>query len=188
LAKKAKASGAFMDALNEFGRESGLYRGIGIRSFGKDLSSPFEVMIQLEAKGKSLRINNVGYGVSQALPVVVELMERPNNSYIGMQQPEIHLHPKAQAALGEVLFYAATTKTHHFFVETHSDYIIDRFRVKTRENGKLGNVAQVLFFERSSKGNCIHRMVIGDSGEYPSEQPDRFRNFFLNEHKRILGL
>jgi len=157
-----------------------------VTRFGKDSAAPFELTVTLGTK--ALRVNSVGYGVSQVLPVVVELLTHGKKSWLAIQQPEVHLHPKAQAALGDVLFHAATDESHTLFVETHSDYLLDRFRLSMLDHKHPNGFAQVCFFERSQEGNHVYPMVIDSSGEYPDDQPPGFRAFFLAEQKRILGV
>ncbi|TDY61260.1 AAA ATPase-like protein [Aminivibrio pyruvatiphilus] len=186
LPKGSKKSNPFKNALEDFGENSGLFKSVGVTQFGKDSSSPFELTVKLGTK--DLRVNSVGYGVSQVLPVVVELLVHGKNSCLAIQQPEVHLHPRAQAALGDVLFHAAVEESQTLLVETHSDYLIDRFRLNMRDRENLKDFTQVLFFERNQNGNCVIPMVIEPNGEYPEEQPLGFRNFFLAEQKRILGV
>ncbi len=186
LPRGKDATNAFRKALEAFGEDSGLFQAVGITQFGDDSASPFELTVTLGAK--ALRVNSVGYGVSQVLPVVVELLTHGRMSWLAIQQPEVHLHPKAQAALGDVLFHAAIDESQTLFVETHSDYLLDRFRLSMREQKHPKDFAQVIFFERTQDGNCIYPMVVDATGEYPENQPPGFRKFFLAEQKRILGV
>lgn len=186
LSRRGNKTAAFRKALEAFGNDSGLFQSVGVTQFGKDSSSPFELTVKLSEK--ALRVNSVGYGVSQVLPVVVELLTHEKGSLLAIQQPEVHLHPKAQAALGDVLFHAAIDESQTLFVETHSDYLLDRFRLSMREHKHPDGFAQVIFFERSTDGNHVFPMVIDSSGEYPEDQPPGFRSFFLSEQRRILGI
>ena len=183
---RKKGSTSFRAALDTFGKKSGLFSTVGVSQFGKDSSAPFELIINLSTSSP-LRINSVGYGVSQALPVVVELLDRPNKTWFTVQQPEVHLHPRAQAALGDVFFQVASTQEKVLFVETHSDYLIDRFRLNYRKNAPGEDFGQILFFERVDAGNLITQIKILQDGEYPEKQPKGFRSFFLEEQRKILG-
>jgi len=176
----------FKKALDAFGADSGLFESVGIAQFGKDSASPFELTITLTAK--ALRVNSVGYGVSQVLPIIVELLTHGKGSWLAIQQPEVHLHPRAQAALGGVLYHAASRASHTLFVETHSDYLIDRYRTAIRESKDSAGSTQVVFFERTDTGNHAYPMLLDSSGDYPENQPPGFRSFFLKEQKRILGV
>ncbi len=98
------------------------------------------------------------------------------------------MHPKAQAALGDVFFHLATEDKKRFFVETHSDYIIDRFRLNLRRNPDAKVNAQVLFFGRNAAGNYVKPIEILPNGEYADDQPKEFREFFIHEQLDLLGL
>lgn len=176
----------FKKVLESFGKASGLFKQVKIKNFGRDASSPFEVHILLSKS--PLRINSVGYGVSQALPVVIELIARSRNTWFAIQQPEVHLHPKAQAALGDLLFELMQKDSKSFIIETHSDYTIDRFRLNYRHKQNIQLQSQVIFFERTAQGNKVHILDILQNGEYPEDQPVAFRDFFIKEQMNILGL
>ncbi len=175
----------FADLLQAYGESSGLFEGVMAHSFGKDPAAPFEVQIQL--KEQRLNIGNVGYGVSQILPVIVELLTRPNGFWFAIQQPEVHLHPKAQAALGEIIHFLVQENMYNLIIETHSDYLIDRFRLQMmRSEGSRG--AQILFFERNNGFNSVTPLRIDSKGRYPIEQPDEFRGFFIHEEMQLLEI
>lgn len=134
-----------------------------------------------------LSVSSVGYGVSQALPVIVEIFSRPKHSWFAIQQPEVHLHPKAQAALGEVVFNLSGIENKKFIIETHSDYMIDRFRISCRKGDSRIN-AQILFFERTEMGNKLTSIEIDSNGNFQGEQPSGYREFFIREEMDLLGL
>lgn len=171
-------------AIKEFGKKSGLFESVSVKRFGKEASSPFQVNVNLG--GSELLVSNVGYGVSQVLPIILEARRKSGAEYIAIQQPEVHLHPRAQAALGEFIYNSKSISDNNFVIETHSDYLIDRFRLCTNK-GECKD-AQVLFFERTDSGNKVHSISIGSDGSYPKEQPDQFRDFFLNEELDLLRL
>jgi predicted ATPase len=134
-----------------------------------------------------LNISNVGYGVSQALPLVVEFLDKEKNATFAVQQPEVHLHPRAQAALGDLVYQLAIDRNHSFFIETHSDYLIDRFRLAMRR-GKPQATAQLLFFQRTDNGNEAISVPISSDGKYPQNQPRELRDFFVKEESRLLDI
>lgn len=189
LRKKLKGKTAidFRNAIYAFGNESGLFKKVVIKRFGEDAAAPFEILVELSDKCP-LRINSVGYGVSQALPLVAEILERPKNTWFAIQQPEVHLHPKAQVALGDLIFQAAENENKNFFIETHSDFTLDRFRLSFKKNIQHKTNAQVLFFERKELGNRMSIIPVKTNGEYSDDQPDSFREFFLKEQMDLLGI
>jgi hypothetical protein len=80
-----------------------LFDEIAVKQLGDMEGGPFQLQVRKAGKhGASPRRNliDVGYGVSQALPVLVELFRSNASQMLLFQQPEVHLHPSAQAALG----------------------------------------------------------------------------------------
>ena len=183
--KSRTKSTKFADRLAAFGDSSGLFETILAHSFGSGSQTPFELLIRF--KGADLNINNVGYGVSQALPLVVEFLTTEKDRTFAVQQPEVHLHPRAQAALGGLIFEMAKERKHSFFVETHSDYLIDRYRLCMHAESDPPQ-SQVLFFQRTHDGNIVHILPIANDGGYPREQPGEFREFFIKEEIKLLDI
>lgn len=182
LSSKSQAED-FRMFLQKVGKESSLFESIGIKSYGKTQLAPFEIKVVL---GKSaLGLDSVGYGVSQALPVIVEMFVRPNKSTFMVQQPEVHLHPKAQASIGDLMAEFARSESKRFVVETHSDFTIDRFRLNIRQNGAIPS--QLLFFERTDNGNKATSIEIGKDGTLDENQPENYRSFFFNESLALLS-
>ena len=181
-----KTRETFLKFIEAFGGESNLLNSVEINPFGDDPSSPFELMVRLNEK--LININYVGYGISQCLPLVVEMFSRENGAWFAVQQPEVHLHPKAQAALGTLIHHLALTQDKNFLIETHSDYIIDRFRLSCRRNTQAKIDSQVLYFERSQQGDTAFPVDIEENGDYSENQPKSFRDFFVKEQMDLLSL
>lgn len=178
----------FASNLKAFGEASGLFDTVEAHTFGDDPHAPFELLVNFS--GAKLSINNVGYGVSQVLPLAVEFISGMKGSWFAVQQPEVHLHPRAQAALGGLMYELAREREFSFFVETHSDFLIDRFRLTMQRDTdrKVDHIAQVIFFTRDEDGNHAHAVRINQDGRYESDQPDAFREFFIREELSMLDL
>ena len=184
---KSKSQAVKLKAFFErVGKASGLFQDVKTQSFGRGANPRFELDVVLD--GKALNILNVGYGVSQSLPIMVELLARERGTWFAIQEPEIHLHPRAQAALGDVLFEMAATDQKHFLVETHSDFAIDRFRMNYKRERSNKPHSQILFFERRDKHNIVTPLPIGKAGELPADQPESYRQFFIREQLGLLGI
>ena len=187
LAKHIDNKGLF-ENIKKFGRLSGMYDSVKVKRFGNDDYAPFEIDITLD--GKDIKITNVGYGVSQVLPIITDIyfLGGKRIVWFAIQQPEIHLHPKAQSAFGEFLFDVNTQFNNKFLVETHSNYIVDRYRI-CQSKSKKKSSAQVLFFEKTPSGeNKVHIIDINDQGQYPEDQPDSFTRFFIEEGLTLLEI
>ena len=174
------------DSLNRFGRESGLFTGVHIKALGRYESDPFQIRVGI--KGPQANLVDVGYGVSQALPILVEALRSAPRSVHLMQQPEVHMHPRSQAALGSFLAGLVLDQNKQFIVETHSDYLVDRVRMDIRDGNSIKpDDVVLLYFERQGSEVSIHPITIDDSGNLVGE-PATYREFFLTEERRLLGL
>ena len=108
-----------------------------------------------------------------------------------LQQPEVHLHPSAQAALGS-FFCQVASPDRRLVVETHSDHLLDRVRMEVRDardstTGLKPNDVSILFFERVDLDVCIHSLRIDEDGNLVGA-PKGYRKFFMEETQRSLGL
>jgi hypothetical protein len=171
--------------LVEFGVASGLFHDIDVKKFGSSAGSPFQISVNIS--GPSSNLVDVGYGVSQALPVVVETLQAPRGSVFLLQQPEVHLHPRAQAALGTYLANVAKERRHTILIETHSDYMIDRIRMDIRD--KKGIDPQdvcILFFQRNILDVGVHQITFDERGNVMNS-PEGYRQFFLEEQLRSIN-
>ncbi len=174
----------FVEKLKAFGDASGLFETIDVDSFGEGPLAPFEV--QIKFSGVPLNIANVGYGVSQILPLIVEFLANEKDGAFAVQQPEVHLHPRAQAALGDLIYQLAKERGHSFLLETHSDYLLDRYRLAMSADENPPD-AQVLFFTRGENGNHVDIIPISPKGRY-QDQPRAFRDFFIREEMALMEI
>lgn len=177
-------------ALQDFGKEAGLFDEIYIRHLGKKDSEPFQIQVRKfsrkQKKGPWRNLIDVGYGVSQALPVITELLQEEASPMFLLQQPEVHLHPSAQAALGS-LFCQVANVNRQLIVETHSDYLLDRIRMDVRDgvSDLKPEDVSVLFFERGDLDVRIHSLGFDEEGNVLNA-PTTYRKFFMEETRRSL--
>ncbi|HBL31676.1 MAG TPA: hypothetical protein DD490_33045 [Acidobacteria bacterium] len=176
---------ALAAALESFGRHSGLFTGVEVRQLGASESDPFQ--IQVHIGGKPINLIDVGYGVSQILPILVDCLRGENGGTFLLQQPEVHLHPRAQAELGSFLAVLAKQQDKRFVIETHSDYLVDRVRMDIRDKkGITPEDVALLYFERKNGESTIHRLELDEQGNILNAPPG-YRSFFLEEERRFLG-
>ena len=178
-------------SLEDFGRNSGLFDDISVMPFGKTSGAPFQIQIRKwgkRRKGGYRNLIDVGYGVSQVLPMLTELLRPDSPQMFLLQQPEVHLHPSAQAALGS-LFCDAAAQRKQLIVETHSDYIIDRVRMDVRDEttGLKPEDVSILYFERDDLDVKIHSIRLDEMGNV-LDAPHSYGKFFMEETRRSLGL
>lgn len=173
---------AFYDALLAFGKDSGLFNDFGVKKLGKKSGSPFQIMVKTGGPPRNLQ--DVGYGVSQVLPVFGDSVLTPKGSRLLLQQPEVHLHPRAQAALGTLFARLAASKQKEFVIETHSDYLLDRVRLEVARGTIPPESVQILFFEKKKIETKVHRLNLDQQGNL-SNVPSSYRNFFLTERNSL---
>jgi AAA domain, putative AbiEii toxin, Type IV TA system len=180
-----RKSAQLRSAIDAFGQASGLFTDIDIRRIGRKEGDPFQ--LQVKIAGSGINLVDVGYGVSQVLPIIVDAIREPPGSTFLLQQPEVHLHPRAQAELGSFLATLAKQQQKRFIVETHSDYLVDRIRMDIRDGKQLkpSDVA-ILYFERMGGAAQVRTMKIDDFGNLV-DVPPGYRQFFLEEERRMLS-
>jgi hypothetical protein len=179
-----KESDGLLAVLREFGDESGLFEQVTVRRKGGKEGDPFQVFVKI--KGSSaFNIADVGYGVGQVLPIVVDATRSGADVFL-LQQPEVHLHPRAQAELGSLFGAFATTRGKQFLIETHSDYLLDRIRMDVRDGRVAAEDVLILFFERRGPVVHIHEIRLDEAANLIGAPPE-YRAFFLGEERRLLG-
>lgn len=174
------------EQLNKFGRESDMFHEIDVKSFGQTASDPFQIVFS--SLGPRRNIVDLGYGTSQVLPIIYTSAKgSAYGSTFLIQQPEVHLHPKAQAALAQFFVDAFKAKSQNFILETHSDFIVDRIRAEIARGSIAKGDVSLLFLQRRRLENSITEVKLNDHGE-PVDPPRGYRTFFLDEQLRTLGI
>lgn len=182
----------FRKRLIAFGMSAELFSDIKIKDYADEGSSPFQIQFKVRS-GKFINVMDVGYGVSQCLPMVTNILNRNINGKSGntlflLQQPEVHLHPKAQAEIGNLICTTYAEFGNRFMVETHSDFILDRVRVMVRKGIIKESDVSIIYFERKPDGNSVEIFNIDvDSDGNILNAPDSYRDFFVAETDTVLG-
>lgn len=168
--------------LTKFGLESGLFESLEVKSLvGKSLF-PFSIMVRMR-NGVVSNIADVGYGVSQMLPLIFELISAPKFSLFLIQQPEVHLHPKAQAQFAS-LMTELSSDSRQFVVETHSDFMLDRLKYEVTQKSIAKEDVSIVFFDNLGDEVVVHQLDVGDDG-LPIDPPESYRQFFLEELNKV---
>ena len=117
--------------------------------------------------------SNVGFGYSSILPIIVTgLIAKPNEKII-IENPEIHLHPKAQSALIDFLVKVANTGV-QIFIESHSDHVLNALRIATKEKLLQPEDSSILFFGNNTVNNSndITSILIDEKGKLHKKTPE----------------
>jgi predicted ATPase len=103
--------------------------------------------VNLDSGGKSRRPSNVGFGLTYSLPVVVACLAAPKGALLLLENPEAHLHPQGQAALGELLARCAADGV-QIIVETHSDHVLNGIRLAVKRKLIAESKVVLQYFKR----------------------------------------
>jgi len=170
--------------VERFGVESGLYTKLDVKRLGKQLSDPTQVMVT--GSSRAVNLIDVGYGVSQVLPVIVQSILATPQTLLLVQQPEVHLHPRAQAALGSLFADLVVKGGKQFVVETHSDYIIDRVRMEVAKGTIRAEDVGILYLEKCGFETSVHQLELSENGDILNAPPS-YRAFFLQEELNLFN-
>ena len=171
--------------LVDFGKASGLFTDIQIKRHGRAVNDPFQ--LQIKVIGPKTNIIDVGYGVSQILPILVRIFTARSKTTFLIQQPEVHLHPKAQAELCSSLIGFTTQRiSKSFVIETHSDAMINRVRIEILNKKLKPEDVSLIYLEPSGNKVKVHNISFDDEANMIGV-PDSYRSFFLREQDKLLG-
>lgn len=138
---------------------------------GTDL---YELKVTVSGGTTRVSVTDVGFGVSQVLPVLVQIFYAPSQSSVILEQPEIHLHPAAQSELGDVLLAAVKDRGVQLLVETHSEHLLRRLQRRVAE-GEISHEEIVLYFVETRQGKSeIHELTVDPYGNIKNWPSDFF--------------
>ena len=172
--------------LEQFGQSSGLFEEIHVRPLGDLDSDPFQIIVKIR-KCPKVNYNDVGYGVSQLLPILVRIFNSNNRRVTFlMQQPEVHLHPIIQAEFTSLLVTSLKKLPHSYIVETHSEYIVDRMRIEIMNGGIKPSDVSLIYIEQNGDKVESHNISFDEQSNF-IDAPVGFQDFFLKELYALQG-
>lgn len=134
----------------EWLQDLGLIHSFEVRPITKG-GRLFQVWVRRDPKAAEVLITDVGFGVSQILPVITLCYYAPEGSTLLLEQPEIHLHPRVQAGLADVLIDAVKTRGIQIVLESHSEHLLRRLQRRIAEE-ELAPEEAALYFCFTEKG------------------------------------
>lgn len=144
------------------------------------------LMIRNEATGVEVEPHDVGVGISQVLPIIVAAVTAKRGALIAMEQPELHIHPAWQTALGDVFCRAISNDDPPMFLlETHSEHLMLRLLRRVRETSEaelpagfpkmLPEMISVLCVQSNENGRTeIIRVSVTPDGDFGQQWPNGF--------------
>ena len=151
-------------------KEMGLVEDFEIKQISADRQD-YDVKVRTKGSNVLTDIPDVGFGISQILPVIVQLYYAPANSIIIMEQPELHLHPSAQSALADIMIAAISARENtkprniQLIIETHSEHFLRRFQRRIAENKLPAKDFSAFFANNGSSPASLEPLQVNLFGE-----------------------
>ena len=140
--------------------------------------SVYEAMVRESSESAEVLITDVGFGVSQVLPVLVQCFYVPSGSTVILEQPDIHLHPVAQALLADVLIDAWERRKVQVLVESHSEHLLHRIQRRIAEE-RISEEDVGMYFCSSSSGRSeLTRLEVNEFGRIANWPKNFFGDMF----------
>ena len=139
----------------------------------------YEVLVQVRRGSCEVNLMDVGFGLSQLLPVIVECFYVPAGSTIIFEQPEIHLHPSVQAGLADLFIEAIRAREDgkdrgvQVIVESHSEHFLRRLQRRIAEEVLSPDEVATYFCEPGPSGSTIRELKVDEFGNIQN-WPDSF--------------
>ena len=144
----------------------------------------FFVELRNPLSGVTVNLADSGFGSSQVIPIIVEGFFAQEGALMLFEQPEIHLHPRAQGVLGDLLVDIAS-EGRRLIVETHSEHMLGRIQSNIAEGNITKEDVGVYYFQPNVTGTRVHELVLDGNGQFETEGlPEDFFAQGYNESLR----
>lgn len=136
----------------------------------------YNVLIQKSPDSAKVTLADMGYGLAQFLPVLVHCYYAPEGSTLILEQPGMHLHPKAQADLADLLVEVVTERKLQILVESHSEHLLTRLQLGIAEQKIASNETALYFCENKNGVSTIKSLEVDELGNIKNWPKDFFGN------------
>ena len=173
----------FQQMISHWLRELGLIHSFTIDEVAAG-TRLYRAIVQTLPKGAPTALTDVGFGVSQVLPVLVLLYYVPDGSTVVLEQPEIHLHPAVQSGLADVMLNVAKARNVQIIVESHSEHLLRRLQRRVAEGSAAADDVRLYFVSARDGSADLSGLALNEWGEIEN-WPD---NFFGDEMGEIAAI
>ena len=173
-----------VEEANEWLKRLDMGYELEVKPVGTDSNDLFELrLIDTRRKERvNVALSDVGFGISQLLPFVVQCLVS-EKQIISIEQPEVHVHPRLQADLGELLAEAIKEpRQNRFIVETHSEHLILRLQRLVRKKFLKPEDISVIYISRGPEGAESRRLRLDEGGNFIDNWP---KGFFLERLREL---
>lgn len=148
----------------------------GIR-FRKSSGGRFEPRVKVNDGGVWSSLMDVGFGISQLLPIIVADLQMSKGSTLIVAQPEMHLHTSAQADFASYFIKQIKESNKRYILETHSEYILNRIRAAIVK-GIIGpKDVSVYYFDNSISGSKYYKINLTKDGQVKGAPKEFFDTY-----------
>jgi len=138
---------------------------MGIKGFNPEALNEI-ISLNMKASKYSdtpVSIADVGFGISQIFPIILEGLRISKGSTLLLEQPEIHLHPNLQMQMADY-FIALALSGKNIIAETHSDHVVNRLvrRIVEDKSEHLADKIAIYFISQSEKGSYATKIEIDE--------------------------
>ena len=170
---------AFQEMIAYWLKEIGLVQEFSVEEIRQG-SNRWQTRIKTSPGASEVLLTDVGFGVSQVLPVITLLQYVPEGSTVILEQPEIHLHPLAQAELADVIIQAAVHRKIQVIFESHSEHLLLRLQRRIAEENISATDLKLYFCDVRESGSVLTPLEVDLFGNI-NNWPDKFMGDAFNE-------
>ena len=129
-----------------------------------DTNQDYEFLVKKYKGGPEVRLTDIGFGVSQVLPVLILCYYAPEGSILILEQPEAHLHPKVQSELADVLIDVVQNRNIQIILESHSAHLLHRLQRRIAEEQISADDTAFYFCQINDSTSQIERLKVDEYG------------------------
>jgi predicted ATPase len=152
-------------------KELGLIHNFSVKAITEG-SNLYQVQVRKSQFSADVLITDVGFGVSQILPIFVLCYYVPEGSTILLEQPEIHLHPSVQSGLADVFVDVVRNRNVQIIFESHSEHLLRRFQRRIADETLTSSETALYFCDLGAKSSTLTELdvnLFGDIQNWPKD-------------------